>query len=203
VLRRMCCTAQFQFRVEEFQAVGREWQALMSNHLSKCRGSAWPETPESGFWFKALFVFRGARQVEAWVITFDYRKAFPQPEIDGRIEQVDDRYVNGGYLMMEGDQRGSEYIEGAEGKASLLPETHAAWTVGISPSLVGIEKAARILKDALYANHLRSAKPDGEMGVGATCDIGFIDRQVGFRWHGQNASTLPEERTGGPDDTGL
>lgn len=91
---------------------------------------------------------------------------------------------------MEGDQRGGEYLAKAPADSPLLPETHKAWKTGLNAAEISLEKGTRILKDALYMNHLHSTKPDGEKGVGPTCDIAFIDRQVGFRWIGQNLGTL-------------
>ena len=194
MFRRLCRWPSFQFQVDDFHRVGNAWFALMEDHLARCDVRDWPGTPECGFWFKALVVFQRSGRVEAWQLELLYRKALPRPELNYTIDSVQDRYVNGGGLLVEGDQRGTERLAQAAEHSPFLPETHQAWTTGIEPATTPVALGARIVKDALYASHLSSAKPDGERGVGTTCDIAFIDRTVGFRWYERDASTIPDRR---------
>jgi len=192
MMKRVCRYPQFQFRPDDYKAVGLAWNDMMLELINSCEPKDWPPTPECGYWFKAMFVFQKAGRVEAWILDFNYQSALPHPILSGGFDSVQDRYVNGGHLLMEGDQRGGEYLEKEPADSPLLPESHRAWKTGLNAAEINVDKGARILRDALYVNHLYSTKPDGEKGVGPTCDIAFIDRQVGFRWLGQNLSTFPD-----------
>ena len=191
MMKWLCRYPQFQFRPEDYNRVGFAWNDMMVELIQSCEPREWPLTPECGFWFKAMFVFQKAGRVAAWILDFNYRYALPHPTMNSSLDSVRDKYVNGGNLLMEGDQRGGEYLDKELADSPLLPETHKAWKTGLNPTDVTVEKGARILKDALYVNHLYSTKAAGGKGVGPTCDIAFIDRQVGFRWYQQNVSTLP------------
>lgn len=192
MMKRMCRYPQFQFRPDDYKAVGLAWNDMMLELINSCGPKDWPPTPKCGYWFKAMFVFQKAGRVEAWILDLNYQYALPHPTLNGGFDSVQDKYVSGGHLLMEGDQRGGEYLDKEPVDSPLLPETHKAWKTGLNAAEVSLEKGARILKDALYVNHLYSTKPDGEKGVGPTCDIAFIDRQVGFRWLGQNLRTIPD-----------
>jgi hypothetical protein len=192
MMKRMCRYPQFQFRPDDYKAVALAWNDMMLNLIHSCGPKDWPPTPDCGYWFKAMFVFQKAVRVEAWILNFAYQYALPHPTLNGGFDSVQDKYVNCGHLLMEGDQRGGEYLEKESADSPLLAETHKAWKTGLNPAEISVERGARIVKDALYMNHLYSTKPDGEKGVGPTCDIAFIDRQVGFRWCQQNVSTVPD-----------
>ena len=196
MFRRICHSPQFRFTPEDFKAVCNAWRAEMLEHLSKCEPRYWPETPECGYWFKPIFVFEKSGLIEAWMLKFEYRLQNGQPDFQAACASIDDKYVNGGHLLMEGDQRGGEYLDKEPADSPLLPETHKAWKAGLNPTGISAEYGARILKDALYVNHVHSTRPDGEMGVGPTCDLAFIDRQVGFRWYQRDVSTRPEGLVG-------
>ena len=191
MMRRICRYPQFQFRPDDFGRVGVTWQQMMRDLLSGCPPRDWPPRPDAAYWFRAMFVFHKARRVEAWILELNYAPSYPEPMLTGGFDSVKDEYVNGGHLLIEGDQRGGELLIEESPARPFLRETHEAWTTGLNPAEITLEKGARIVKDALYACHLNSTKADGHQGVGPTCDIAFIDRQVGFRWYEQNISTLP------------
>jgi hypothetical protein len=199
MFRRLCRYPQFQFQPADFHRIGQAWMDLMSDHLKNCAPRHWPETPPSGYWFRSLFVHQRGGTVGAWDLDFEYERLDPRPRLDCRLDSIKDDFVNQGHLLMEGDQRGAGYLDRAAAVGLFLPETHKAWTSGIDPIEVNIEKGARILKDALFANHLCSTRADGERSVGDTCDIAFVDREVGFRWYEQNASTAPPSLSALPD----
>ena len=106
IMRLMRRYPQFQFRPDDYNAVGLAWSHMMLELINNCGPTDWPPTPECGYWFKAMFVFQ-----RAWIVDFNYQYALPRPILNGSFDSVQDRYVNGGDLLMEGDQRGGEYLD--------------------------------------------------------------------------------------------
>jgi hypothetical protein len=191
MLRKLCRYPQFRFREPDFQRVGQAWVELISDHLKNCDPRHWPESTPCGYWFKTLFVHQEACKVEAWDVTFTYERGVLWPQLGYSFDTIKNEYVTQGHLLMEGDQSGAEYLERDPANSVFPLETHKAWTSGINPAEVQTEKGARIIKDAIYANHLRSGSAYSERGAGDTCDIAFVDRSVGFRWFEQNVSAWP------------
>ena len=191
MMRRICRYPEFQFRPDDFRRVAVTWQRMMLDLLSGCPPRDWPPGPDAPYWFRAMFVFHKAGRVEAWILDLNYAPSYPEPMLTAGCDLVKDEYVNGGHLLIEGDQRGGELLAEKSAAYPFLRETHDAWTTGLKPAQITVEKGARILKDALYACHRNSAKADGQQGVGPTCDIALIDRQLGFRWYEQNVGTQP------------
>jgi hypothetical protein len=184
----------FGFNRKGYQIVGQEWTEQMRDHLKRCSRDEWPPTPACGYWFKSLWVHATGSAIKADLATFLYENRTPEPLLTGRWECVMDEFVRGGSLFVEGDSSGMNRIEIGSAEFAFLPETRAAWRHRIDPSKIDIALGARILKDALYANHLYCEVHNGKKGVGTTCDIAFIDESGGFQWHEQEVLSAPEQR---------
>src|SRR5580704_13006045 len=54
MMRRMCRYPQFQFRPDDYRAVGLAWSDMMLELINSCGPEDWPPAPEHGYWFKAM-----------------------------------------------------------------------------------------------------------------------------------------------------
>ncbi len=183
----------FKFNDDGFGLIGKRWIREMEDHLKRTPRQEWPSTPKCHYWFKSLLVDRTADGVAANVMTFIYERQLPFPRIGWIADGVMDRFVTGGALLVEGDGSGMTRIEARTAAFPALPETRQAWVDHIDGRKVNSRMGARILKDALYANHLYGEDHNGGKSVGATCDIALISLDSGFRWYDKGALTSPDE----------